>query len=191
MPRGTLVSVRVKDRYASLQSVLLRESHVHAADAALCQRLMDAAAALCRLSRAFAALPSLSDPAYAQRHCALVVASGLALRSVDAAAVQPLLLLTTVFESSLNAGAADVEAFMRHLREETPLFRCAVWAVQELMDGTQLQSALHTPPGPHLSKLKERMLEWQIEHLQQLSSGQLTKEDALAHLRSGLAVDRR
>ena len=175
--------VRVADKVSSLQSFLIRESHIVTSEAVHCQKITDAASTLTRLARVFASLPPADDPAYPAQYLQLLIDSANALRSVPTSH-HLAVLLTPVFESSFYPAPPLTPPFLSHLVDATPLFRCAVWSMSELLNGREVQLELHVPPGRHITMLKEKMMDWQIQHIEEVTQGKVGKEEALAHLRT-------
>ena len=175
--------VKVKDKVSSLQSLLIRESHIVTSEAVHCQKLTEAAATLSRLARTYASLPPSDHPSYGEQRLQLLLASGNALRTVPTSH-HLAVLLTPVFESSFFPAPPLTPPFLSYLTNDTPLFRGEVWSMAELLNGREVQAALHVHPGQHITVLKERMMDWQIEHLQELREGKIGKQEALAHLKT-------
>ena len=177
--------VAVKRKLQSLHWYLIREAlKLPAKDSELCDQIFSGAVTLIALAHSHADMQQLpvSSQSLPGKQLDLLVQTGKLLRALGAS--HPLaLLLAPIVESSLYpTRPATVVAFVGHLRSSTALFSHRVWSMRPLLDGDEVQSELRLRPGRHISTLQERLMEWQIQRLEAVQTGQLGKHDVAPFL---------
>ena len=187
--------LHIKRRPHTLHFYLIREAlKLPAKESELCDQIFTGAAVLTSLAHCHASMQQVaaSEPTLPAKQLTLLLQSGKLLRGLGPSH-RLALLLAPILESSLYPGRLPaVSAFLSHLRSSTALFSHTVWSMRPLLDGDEVQRLLGLRPGRHISALQDRLIDWQIERLEAVQSGQLGKTDVtdfLQHCKEALLRD--